>query len=246
MEHWTRGKRCFLEKPEWKTIPWALHPGSKTSFCYIQDILCDMPGLMEDITKLKRLEIEPAQRVSFTQNLVKNISAHLVDLYDWRTKWEEDNPNSCLEVQSPQQPEDEEFLFSKYLQFSALSSAHEIILYNTALLMILGFGFAIIGPTFDARVSNYPLPRTTPHGPLALPGEALIARTVAIEVCQIAEYCLTAHPNSVGVWLISPMKVAQLNFPPTSREAKWLDDRMVAVADISGCEIGRRQGIESR
>lgn len=235
-----------MEKPEWKTLPWALHPGSKSLLSCLQDILCDIPGMIEDVNKLKNLKIPPAERPAFARDFVRNVVVHLVQLYDWRMTWEKENPNACVEVQAPEQERAKEPLFATYLHFSAAWNANQIIYYDAILLMLLGFGFGVVGPTFDARVANYPLPRTTPPGPLARPGEAVTPRTVAIEMCQIAADCLVSHLDSVGLWLLSPMKVAYLSFPPTSREAKWLDGKMVAVADISGFEIGKGQGVTSR
>ncbi|KAL7758766.1 hypothetical protein ACKLNR_011193 [Fusarium oxysporum f. sp. zingiberi] len=45
-------KRTFLEQDEWKHIPWALQPMSKTIGDFLQDILCDIPGMMEDVDNL--------------------------------------------------------------------------------------------------------------------------------------------------------------------------------------------------
>ncbi|KAF4442942.1 putative transcriptional regulatory protein C15D4.02 [Fusarium austroafricanum] len=41
--------RTFLEQDAWKQIPWALQPMSKTIAHILQDILCGVPGLMEDV-----------------------------------------------------------------------------------------------------------------------------------------------------------------------------------------------------
>lgn len=246
LDYWKRAERCYLEEPEWKTLPWSLHPGSKSTLSYLQDILCDIPGLIEDVKRLKTFQIAPAERESFAHGVVKNIYAHLAELYDWRAKWDKDHPNACVEVQAPKEEKGELPLFATHLHFSAPSNANQIIYYDGILLMLVGFGFGIVGPTFDGRMPNYPLPHTTPYGPLALPGAATNTRTVAIEMCRIAGDCLTSHLDSVGLWLLSPMKTAYLFFSPTSREAKWLDRKMVAVADISGFEIGKGQGVTSR
>lgn len=232
----------FLENPEWKTVPWALDPGAKSSIALLQDIFCHIPGLIERVTNFKRLEGEPMGRATLAQELKKDISHHLLELYKWRRKYEDDNSYFCVEVPAAsQQPPDEQALFPTFFRMSNLSCAYEIILYDAALIMLLGFGGSTIGPSFDVRMSEYPNPHATRRGPLFLPGEAQHPRAVAIELCKIAEYCLCAHPNSAGLWLISPLKVAYLSFPPASREAKWLSSRMAAIADLSGFEIGRHQ-----
>ena len=51
-------KRTFLEQDEWKHIPWALQPMSKTIGDFLQDILCDIPGMMEDLDNLSDALLE--------------------------------------------------------------------------------------------------------------------------------------------------------------------------------------------
>ncbi|KAI4086816.1 MAG: hypothetical protein LQ344_007253 [Seirophora lacunosa] len=46
------GKRCFLEKSDWVTVPWELEPGGKPLVEKLFDAGCPIPGLVEDRKKL--------------------------------------------------------------------------------------------------------------------------------------------------------------------------------------------------
>ena len=136
---------------------------------------------------------------------MKSLLDRLKALYKWRTKWEEDNPDPCFQVPAPQHG-DEVPLFPTVLQFSSLACVYEFLIYDQVLLVLLGFGYKVSGPAFDPCVLGSPVPRNIRHGPLHLPGEALHPGDVAVEMCRIMEYCLSAYPTSVGLWLTCSMK----------------------------------------
>ncbi|KAK7724849.1 hypothetical protein SLS57_004120 [Botryosphaeria dothidea] len=41
-------KRTFFEESKWKIIPWALDPAAKSPSNALLDVLCDVPGFLED------------------------------------------------------------------------------------------------------------------------------------------------------------------------------------------------------
>jgi hypothetical protein len=87
-------RRCFLEHPDWKTIPWTLESEPKTPSKLIQDLLVDLPGLMEDAAALQYPTLSPNQLFLQHQELSINIQAHIAELYVWRTNWELANPSA--------------------------------------------------------------------------------------------------------------------------------------------------------
>ncbi|KAF5690513.1 endoglucanase EG-II [Fusarium denticulatum] len=82
-------KRTFLEQDEWKHIPWALQPMSKTIGDYLQDILCDIPGMMEDVDNLFDANSCPVSIKSISQKL----QAYFEKLNFLRISWNWVNPH---------------------------------------------------------------------------------------------------------------------------------------------------------
>jgi hypothetical protein len=235
LDHLKQGKRCFLEQPEWKTIPWALEPASKTALSHLEDILCDIPGLKYDAISIQNPELEPAQRILSHQALSRNILDHLSKLYAWRTRWDRDNPDACVEVFGLR-PLNEHGLFPTKLYFTNSTLAYELIFYNAVLLILLQLGSGIKCPMF--KIPS--LPSTEPRGPLYLAGEAPNTLAVATEICKIAGYFLPLLPASqerVTVSLLFPLRVAYLVFPPAGKESEWLRGAMERVADQGGFDV---------
>jgi hypothetical protein len=231
-------KRCFLEHPDWKIIPWAPDPESKTSEIYLLDQLCDIPGLFEDATNLNLPDQDEEQRIADHQSLSRNILVHLRILYEWRFTWQQQNPDSCFEVKASSP--DEQPLFPTALHYSTLPLANEIAIYNAILLLLLRLGSQIIGPTFDASIPSLHLPKELSYYPLYPPGSAASSQAVATEICRSIEYYLLDAAGSAGAFfLLFPMSLAYRTFKPGSREARWLSEVMRNIADKSGFEISR-------
>jgi hypothetical protein len=164
-------KRCFLEQPDWVSVPWALDPSSKTPLLRLQDILCAMPGLVEDATNLKLPQIRSNRLKLMRESLSERIFKHLHSLYEWRALWETENPSSCYEL-APINNFPKALgisidpIFSNVIHFSNLTCAHEIALYNAILILLLRLGDDVIGPTFDHTVAAARIPRICTNGPL--------------------------------------------------------------------------------
>jgi len=234
-------KRCFLERPDWKTIPWALEPESKTLDFYLHDMLCDIPGLLEDATNIELSILEIAQNRSLHRHLSRKILLLLQTLYEWRARWQQQNPDSCCEV--PTSSPDDEAFSPNIIVYSSLGAAYEICFYNAILLLILKLGSQVIGPAFDPTNLSLRLTGHLDYGPLIPPGFALNSQAAATEICKSVEFHL-AHPSSsaASFFLLFPLRVAYQTFEPESKEAKWLRGVMTKVADMSGFEISRSLG----
>lgn len=248
LECLARRKFCFLEHLDWKNVPWALEPGSKTPILFLQDILCSVPGLMEDAATLQNLNLIPKQFLVLHQMLSDKIEAHLAELYAWRAAWEEANPHSCYEVPNPTILEDQEPLFPTTLHFRTLTTANEVTTYNAILLLLYRLGFEIIGPSFNVNSSSL-LPisfRMVSNNPLYLPGHAPSSQAIATEICRSAEYHLLGNQSSAGAFfLLFPLRVAYQAFDDSAREKLWLVALMKRVAELSGWEIGRNIGSDA-
>lgn len=252
LECFVKRKRCFLEHPDWKIIPWALAPESKTPILLIHDILVDLPGLMEDAIALKRPILSPDHFFYQLQTLSSKLEAHLGELYTWRLDWELANPDACYEVANPSKSEVQDPLFPTILYFTTLTAANEITTYNAILLLILKLGYDAIGSSFMTSalsIASAPLTISQPvvsSNPLYLPGNAPNPQAIATEICRSAEYHLLDDQRSGGAFfLLFPLRIAYQAFEEGAREKQWLEALMQRVADCSGWEIGRNIGSDT-
>lgn len=240
-----RSKRCFLEHPDWKTIPWALDPESKTTILYLHDQLCDIPGLMEDAATLQTTPLNSDGRVYEQLILSQKILVHLRILYEWRSSWAKQNPNSWHEVPS-QYPKNER-ISPTVFQFKDLIIANEVIIYNAILLLLHRLGHQTFGPNFDASISALDLPTDHDYGALYAPGSAPNVQQIGMEICRSVEYLLSeVRVNAGAFFLLFPLTIACQVYEPCSREAEWLGGIMNKIADNSGFEIGRKLRETSR
>lgn len=233
-----RRKRCFLEHPDWKTVPWALDSKSKTTMNYLHDILCDIPGLMEDAELLQDPHLDSETVKAKHLVLSRKILMELKTLYEWRAGWAKKNQGSWWEV--PTSCPKTKVVFPTAIHFKSLKLANETTIYNTILLLLRRLGFQVIGPGFDPSGIYLNLPKGVEYGPLYAPRTAPDGRAIATEICRTVEYHLAEERKSAGgFFLLFPLTVACQVFEPDSRETKWLGKTMNRVADSSGFEIGR-------
>ncbi|CZR65851.1 uncharacterized protein PAC_15751 [Phialocephala subalpina] len=238
-----RRKRCFLERPEWKTVPWAVEPEFKTRAQFLHDILCDMPGLMEDAAMLQSSRLSGEEFTVHRVLLSENITSTLKTLYEWRVSWQHRCPNSCWEILSNEvcaSTAEPTLLFPVVFDFASLTHANEITLYNAILLLLLRLSFQVISPNFDPSLPAFHLPQDLDYGPLFPPGLAPNAQAVAIEICKSVEYHLAKERRRAGAFfLLFPLRVAWQAFDPADKEALWLQGVMSMIADSTGFEVSR-------
>ena len=228
-------KRCFLEHSDWKTIPWATDPGSKTLNIALHDFLCDIPGLLEDETTLLNSDTDSFQ---LHESLSQKTVLCLKDLYEWRVAWQQEHPNFCQEV--PTSDKEENPLFRTVLHYSDLPCANAIAVYNAILLLLLGLASRVIGPAFDPSIPALHLTQHLNYHPLYPPDSAPRAEAIATEICRSVEYHLVNDKSNIAAFcLLFPLRIAYLAFEPRAREAKWLREVMTNLADVSGFEISR-------
>ena len=240
-----RRKRCFLEHPDWKTIAWALDPKSKNTMNYLHDILCDIPGLMEDAEVLlsPHLNGETAQEGHLV--LSRKILVEMKMLYEWRAGWAKKNQGCWWEV--PTSCPKTKHIYPNAIHFRSLMIANETTIYNAILLLLRQLDFQVIGPAFDPSGIYLELPKGVEYGPLYAPRAAPDSKAIATEICRTVEYHLAEERNSAGgFFLLFPLTVACQVFEPDSRETKWLGEMMNGVADSSGFEIGRNLSANSK
>ncbi|KAJ5370292.1 uncharacterized protein N7496_006384, partial [Penicillium cataractarum] len=236
-------KRCFLESPEWKTIPWAkrgLH--TKTPSEELQDLLCDLPGYLEDIDKIFTWNPKKSGKEELAKDLCSRVLTTLEALYAWRWDWEQKFPNSTylisprdLDVSSIRLPPSP---FESIIWFTSPHRAAELMTYNAIRLITTRTleMFGIDMPSSDIFISDPLLPMEgTRHD-------------VAVEICRMTEYHLHAFSQSSGAFmLIFPLNVAHLHLNEDKGRIKpWLEAVMSVVADLHGFELGRKENMPRR
>ncbi|KAF5556496.1 endoglucanase EG-II [Fusarium napiforme] len=126
-------KRTFLEQDEWKHIPWALQPMSKTIGDYLQDILCDIPGMMSDVDHLSN-----TNDFQVSANLIsQKLQASFEQLNSLRISWYSMHPHSCWRQKIVRgSSEIYHDILEHVLWFSDLERAIEFVYFNTTHLIL--------------------------------------------------------------------------------------------------------------
>lgn len=222
-------KRCFLEKDEWKTIPWSLFPEEKTMVTWVQDIMCNVPGLLEDYDALSAPNLSPEMYQFRLKNLSAKINNHLKLLSDWRALWEQLYPGICHEMPSqfPQSP------FSKALHYHDIEVANGLMLYNALYIRLSELGMRLLGPDYDYRQVAKETSFKCTNPLLNHAGASL--HDAAIEICRSVEYHLSPPHGSAGAFfIIFPLKKAYDVLPSGTAEKEWLEAIITNLATNRG------------
>jgi hypothetical protein len=215
---------CFFAEEEWKTVPWALDPESKSQQNHLTDILVDVPGLLAEDEARKEHD-----SLAIRVHLRERVQRTLFALYCWRYKWELANPDAVWET-TPVPSIAKSRVIQPYLNFKIHEQAAEIQLYNVILLFLLGLFSGLAGPEvppFDllyetavvaAKASNYPISTPGPGTstlvqgtttPLDLPHDDITCRTAAVEIIRAFEFQMTdLNSTTSSLYFIFPLGTA--------------------------------------
>ncbi|KAF5638080.1 thiamine biosynthesis regulatory [Fusarium sp. NRRL 52700] len=232
-------KRTFLDQDEWKHIPWALQPMSKTIGDSLQDILCDIPGMMEDIDNLV-----DANGCSVSADLIsQKLQASFQRLSSLRISWSFMHPHNCWRQRMGRESSE---LYHETLQqilcFSDLERAVEFVYFNTTHLILHSIlEQLMLWPNdccvFDAGIS--------PDGNHFQEASELVfwnhenRYRNAQAICQCVDYMLRNEGGASGAFnLLFPLKVAynHLSGFPIMRE--WVAGVMEKISTTKGLFIG--------
>jgi hypothetical protein len=147
-----------LEQQEWKTLPWALEPDSKSEQAKLFDIFVMVPGLLEDYERMlswqatctsgsndRTSEIVVRQQDShyvFSFNLRDRIVEQLQLLFRWRQNWQQRHGGGVMLLHKSRGIDKGPAEFNgSLLEFAApvnaMIRAAEMTLYNAILLWLL-------------------------------------------------------------------------------------------------------------
>jgi len=219
MQAINRRKRTFLEKEEWLTLPWSKHPGTKTPHHRILDILCPVPGLLEDFDTFENVGFQDEELRAKCRPLWEKAKELMIRLFRWRWEWEASHdgpvayevpvdPTTSWTVDGDLKP-----LFPSVLYFQSLEIAKQLTIYNSAvsILMTCGHMFNVgVSDIAEKAHSSLPLneeplkvnPLTMPHRgtSIYLDGTKETLRTVDY-------YLLERHRNQGAFSLLWPLRM---------------------------------------
>ncbi|KAM5386109.1 hypothetical protein AU210_014088 [Fusarium oxysporum f. sp. radicis-cucumerinum] len=232
-------KRTFLEQDEWKHIPWALQPMSKTIGDFLQDILCDIPGMMEDVDNLF-----DANSCQVSANFIsQKLQASFERLNSLRISWNFMHPHSCwrqkMMCESSELYHD---TLEQFLYFSDLERAIDFIYFNTTHLMLHSIlGRLISLPNsccvFDAGMSPDENHFQEASELVFWNHENRYRNAQAI--CQCVDYMLQNEGGASGAFnLLFPLKVAYNHLSGSRIMQKWVAGVMEKISTTKGLFIG--------
>ncbi|KAF5641715.1 thiamine biosynthesis regulatory [Fusarium tjaetaba] len=231
-------KRTFLEQDEWKHIPWALQPMSKTIGDYLQDILCDIPGMMEDVDHLFNTNDCQVSANFISQKLQGSFE----QLNSLRISWNFMHPHSCWRQKTVREfSEIYHGTVEQVLWFSDLETAIEFVYFNTTHLIlhsILGQLMSLPDTccVFDAGMS--------PDDNQFLEASELVfwnhedRYRNAQAICQCVDYMLQNEGGASGAFnLLFPLKVAYNHLSGFPIMQKWVAGVMEKISTTKGLFI---------
>lgn len=90
-------KPTILAQPEWKIVPWAKEPQSKSHYQYLVDVLIDCPTLLCMKDKALAIPRSDAQARA-KRDFVAQACLRLEQLREWKQGWELIEAGSCSDV----------------------------------------------------------------------------------------------------------------------------------------------------
>ncbi|KAF4953587.1 hypothetical protein FGADI_5923 [Fusarium gaditjirri] len=231
-------KRTFLEQDEWKHIPWALQPMSKTIGNFLQDILCDIPGMMEDVDNLFDAQSCPVSANFMTEKL----QATFERLDSLRISWNFMHPHSCwrqkMVCESSELYQD---TLEQSICFSDLERAIDFVYFNTTHLILHSIlGQLISLPNsccvIDAGMSSENHFQEASY--LVFWNHDNRHRN-AQAICQCVDYMLQNEGGASGAFnLLFPLKVAYNHLSGFPIMKQWVAGVMEKISTTKGLFIG--------
>ncbi|KAL9473564.1 hypothetical protein ACSS6W_007944 [Trichoderma asperelloides] len=235
-------KHCFLETADWKTIPWLIKGKSLGSS--LQDLFCDIPGLMEDVDVITSQSALGEDLEGMKEALYGKIENMIQQAHQLRWRWEQDHANACKEVPSsgysPSSSSDRRSSpFPTVLHFSTMDRAIEIVFFNT-LHLLMDTLLDPISP--DAMSFLNPSGLQAYFGPfqnpLLLPGQGS-REDHALEICRIVDFMSHCKYDSLGMFmLLFPLYVARMCLARRPDVCAWIGRVMNQLVREKGLNIG--------
>ncbi|KAG9258937.1 uncharacterized protein F5Z01DRAFT_684937 [Emericellopsis atlantica] len=206
-------KRTFLERHDWQTTPWATSPAPKSTWIRLQDIMCRIPGLMEDADSLVAGD-EGAPNLAHLQG---KILENLDECDHLQALWHQEHPEARRSV-SPREPESP---FTCVYAFQTFDQAAEAIHFDVVTLLLYGL----------AEKTGLDLRHTSPR-----------SHFLALRICRSIEYMVASskHDSLGAMVVIFPLRVAARHVAACPAVADWLGRQWRRLAGQKGFDISSR------
>jgi hypothetical protein len=204
-------RRTFLERHEWQTIRWARMTAPKATWIRLQDIMCRVPGLMEDADGLGTRDVDEP---GFAR-LQGAIMATLREVETLRACWELEHPDApcCVAPREPDSP------FGFVYHFPTFDMASEAVHFHVVTLLLYGL----------AQQTGLHLGQSGPANGIK------DAQFHALSICQSIQYMIESSDHgSLGAWLSSSRSGWRqvTSWACLGRQGGW--------AGSGGASLGRR------
>ncbi|KAH9205544.1 hypothetical protein DL95DRAFT_439113 [Leptodontidium sp. 2 PMI_412] len=240
-------KRCFLDQENWRSVPWAMEPNSKSPQNYLADILATIPGMLQEDAALGRHDGSRGR-----STLIGRVERQLVELFKWRWEWERLNQFSAWEEPVSSNPfaiPGQDRIFESIFCFSSFEQATEIMLYNAVQMWLVGLLWRLApsnSATIISSAAQITATRTgtledTNANPLLLPGMSFSVREPAIEICRVFEYqCLNMqHSRGPALFCLLPIGLAYGALERESRYTEWIRSMLDLSPVMKGYVLGQ-------
>lgn len=233
-------KRCFLEAPDWKTVPWTIKRKSLGS--QLQDLFCDVPGLMEEVDEIMQRSALGHETDTMEENLREKVSILMEQTWELRWQWEAVNANACKEVTSAGYGSDSSrdrgpSPFPTVFHFQSMDRAIDIAFFNT-IHLLLDTLLDPLGPESRPILSSSLPPMGPFTNPLLLPGQGS-REDHALEICRIVDFMSHCKHDSLGMFMLMfPLYVARSCLVQRPDVSAWITSILSTLVLEKGFHIG--------
>ncbi|KAL7905937.1 hypothetical protein GGI35DRAFT_459682 [Trichoderma velutinum] len=241
-------KRCFLEAPDWKTIPWTIKrksPGSR-----LQDLFCDIPGLMEETDEIMQRSALGHKIDTMEESIREKVSILMEQTWELRWQWEAANANACKEVPSAEYGSGSSgdrgpSPFPTVFHFQSMDRAIDIAFFNT-IQLLLDTLLDPLGPGPRPFLSPPQPPMGPFTNPLLLPGQGS-REDHALEICRIVNFMSHCKHDNLGMFMLMfPLYVARLCLVRRPDVNAWVTNILSTLVREKGFDIGGHLSEEKR
>ncbi|KAK0756459.1 hypothetical protein N5P37_011112 [Trichoderma harzianum] len=233
-------KRCFLEAPDWKTVPWTIKRKSLGS--QLQDLFCDVPGLMEEVDEIMQQSALGHETDTMEENLREKVSILMEQTWQFRWQWEAANANACKEVTSAEYGSSSSrdrgpSPFPTVFHFQSMDRAIDIAFFNT-IQLLLDTLLDPLGPRSTPFLSPSQPPTGPFTNPLLLPGQGS-RDDHALEICRIVDFMSHCKHDSLGMFMLMfPLYVARSCLVQRPDVSAWITNILSTLVREKGFHIG--------
>ncbi|KAK9369815.1 hypothetical protein V1509DRAFT_638497 [Lipomyces kononenkoae] len=221
-------RRTIFSAPEWKSIPWSLHPEAKNAMQLLMDILADCPDLFIEKEQIMS-DAGTDNHVIEWRKLRAKVKLVLDRLAEWERDWEANNSGYCSEVPAPSTtPTLIDYrgisvpAWNTVLEYNSLYHANTVVVYNAILILVQILGHKI---AFSGNV-----PALHSQNVASFPDRTFSASLV---ICRSVEYHLQSLRKGAGsFFLLFPLRMAYDAIGQSNPViGAWLHDVLQKIQD---------------